>query len=405
MFCTKCGGKLAEQAVFCGQCGTKRQETGGAINSHAVTESLIKKDSTITPDAKIDFILEDPLVQQPYEAAAASPEVEPNSGSGIMSNTVAFVTAYLLCMLPTYYLPYAGSNSVVVQGLTTAVTGKTTGAFWFHLAFSLALICIAFCRGPYLNKNWLATMPVLAAFFDLTPGLSSIPLIPTVAHILAVVFGVSGKIDTAYKPSQQKLLVSVCLVGICILIGLFRTTSTSSIGFASSKSTTRDSNVTASNPLGNENSVQNTNLIKGGLNPSWLGTWISSDGMKLAIAPSQIVVIWDGSSSTYKWLNEGMVPKKKGNWASYEQSFTTGDLLKKTINSEDKNTVNLLREISKNTNFKTVSLYETEKNGQVVSVGDCIWSYFYDQGFIYSFGDCQTDKGIDLAIKRFTKQQ
>ena len=35
-------------------------------------------------------------------------------------------------------------------------------------------------------------VPILATVFDLVPGLSAIPLVPTVMHLLAIILGVVG---------------------------------------------------------------------------------------------------------------------------------------------------------------------------------------------------------------------
>ena len=34
--------------------------------------------------------------------------------------------------------------------------------------------------------------PILALGFDLAPGVSSVPLVPTVMHLLAIILGVAG---------------------------------------------------------------------------------------------------------------------------------------------------------------------------------------------------------------------
>jgi len=38
-----------------------------------------------------------------------------------LGNTPTFVIAYIIFMLPTYYLPYLGSNSALLHGLGAAV--------------------------------------------------------------------------------------------------------------------------------------------------------------------------------------------------------------------------------------------------------------------------------------------
>ena len=76
------------------------------------------------------------------------------------------------------------------QVATQQVVGPAP--FYLHLGFLLALIIVANVRGKTIGKQWIIIFPVLATFFDLTPGLNLIPLIPTIMHILAVILGVAG---------------------------------------------------------------------------------------------------------------------------------------------------------------------------------------------------------------------
>jgi len=107
-----------------------------------------------------------------------------------LGNTVVFVVLYILFMLPTYYLPYLGSNSSVVGAIGAAADAGVNPFFWLHLGSLIALIVIAWFRGALIDKKWLIIFPILATVFDLAPGLSSIPLIPTVMHLLAIILGV-----------------------------------------------------------------------------------------------------------------------------------------------------------------------------------------------------------------------
>lgn len=104
-----------------------------------------------------------------------------------------FVIAYVLFMLPTYFLPYAGSNSAIMHGMGTAVgTTNLNGYFWLHLTALFVLCFLCWVHGAYVGKGWLIIFPILAIVFDFVPGLGSIPMIPTVMHLLAIVLGVVG---------------------------------------------------------------------------------------------------------------------------------------------------------------------------------------------------------------------
>lgn len=109
-----------------------------------------------------------------------------------LGNAPVFVVAYVLFMLPTYYLPYAGSNSAVVGTVVAAAGGGINPAFWLHLGALLVLCFLCWVRGAYVAKGWLVVFPILATVFDLAPGINIIPLIPTVMHLLAIILGVVG---------------------------------------------------------------------------------------------------------------------------------------------------------------------------------------------------------------------
>ncbi len=113
-----------------------------------------------------------------------------------LANPILFVVGYLVFMLATYVLPYGGSNSAIIQGTSASLNAPQTGhfqmLFWLHLGSILALCLLTWIRGDYVKKSWLVIFPVIAGVFDLTPGLSLIPLIPTVLHICALVMGARG---------------------------------------------------------------------------------------------------------------------------------------------------------------------------------------------------------------------
>jgi hypothetical protein len=104
-----------------------------------------------------------------------------------------FVIAYILFMLPTYYLPYVGSNSSIMHGIDIANGTKAMNlALWLHMGSLLILCFLCWVRGAYVGKGWLVIFPILAIVFDFVPVLSAIPLVPTVMHLLAISLGVVG---------------------------------------------------------------------------------------------------------------------------------------------------------------------------------------------------------------------
>lgn len=110
----------------------------------------------------------------------------------LLGNAPVFVVAYIIFMLPTYFLPYAGSNSSVVGTIGVAAGAGLSPAFWMHLASLVVLVFLCWIRGEYVTKKWLIIFPILAIVFDFVPGLSLIPFIPTLMHLLAMILGVVG---------------------------------------------------------------------------------------------------------------------------------------------------------------------------------------------------------------------
>lgn len=114
-------------------------------------------------------------------------------------NPVSFVIIYIVLMIPTYILPYFGSNSYAAQGLNAALGAATHSngvglhfLFIIHALFLLGLAVITFFRGASIDKKWLVIFPILALVFDMAPGINNIPMIPTVMHLLAIILGVVG---------------------------------------------------------------------------------------------------------------------------------------------------------------------------------------------------------------------
>lgn len=109
-----------------------------------------------------------------------------------LGNPVVFAILYILFMIPTYFFAFIGSNSVIINATGVGMGAGISPLFSYHLAALAILVVITWLRAIHVIKLWIIIFPVLATIFDLTPGLSSIPLIPTVMHLLAIIFGVMG---------------------------------------------------------------------------------------------------------------------------------------------------------------------------------------------------------------------
>lgn len=114
-----------------------------------------------------------------------------------------FAGLYLVGMLPTYLLPYLGSNASLLRGTASAMGVPNTMASWpfvVHVGLLLGLVGLTLARTRPVGKGWVTVFPVLALVFDLTPGLSLIPLAPTAFHVAAIILGVRGAGSAAVSP-------------------------------------------------------------------------------------------------------------------------------------------------------------------------------------------------------------
>ncbi len=107
-------------------------------------------------------------------------------------SALLFFVVYVVFLVPTYILPYAGSNSAFVNALGAAAGIGMSPQFWAHVACLFVLVAITWLRGCSVNKQWIVIFPAIAGIFDLTPGLSLVPLLPTLMHVIALVMGVRG---------------------------------------------------------------------------------------------------------------------------------------------------------------------------------------------------------------------
>lgn len=205
MFCRSCGSKIENDTGFCTQCGISI----GSESSGSETKKNV--DLPPKPHRSIDGALNipnsDPVV---VVQSAVSPLITGfNSASAkiqeshvidriskLLINPMFFVIGYTVFMIPTYFLPYLGSNSSILNAAGAATGVGMNPLLWIHVAALAGLVLISWLRGKLINKNWLGTLPFAALLFDLLPGLSMIPLVPTVLHVVTIVLGVK---DDAMK--------------------------------------------------------------------------------------------------------------------------------------------------------------------------------------------------------------
>lgn len=146
-----------------------------------------------------------------------------------MTNAFFYVVGYLALMAPTYVLPYFGSNSIIANSIGAAVGRGMTPFWWFHAWALVMLVLMAFVRGKRIGKPYLLVFPIIAAAFDMTPGLTLVPFVPTVMHLLALVLGAMGNVQpsgagdaTAVdvpQPMSMGALVSAAVMTIATVLG------------------------------------------------------------------------------------------------------------------------------------------------------------------------------------------
>jgi hypothetical protein len=152
----------------------------------------------------------------------------------IFRQTFFFVVGYSILMAPTYVLPWLGSNSAVFNAAGATISHGMTPQWWVHIWCLVMLILIAWLRGDLIGKKYLPAFPFLAAVFDMTPGLSMIPLVPTALHLSAIIIGL--KVGDPQADSDRAILsrkagVLAGLMTVTVIFGsvLFISTSKESI--------------------------------------------------------------------------------------------------------------------------------------------------------------------------------
>jgi hypothetical protein len=195
-----------------------------------------------------------PIVLPPKVEPALFVQAEPgadiNAGAALRSETFAtpptpgvpalpsgknalFFAGYLLTMIPTYILPYFGSNSVVLNGIGKVAGGGMPMQFWWHLTCYAVLMFLAYARGIQIARGWLITLPLVAMVFEFMPGLNYIPFVPTVLNLAALFIGTTRSAPIGFAPDNLngKTQWSLwCLAAFCALVLFNLFTSNMSFG-------------------------------------------------------------------------------------------------------------------------------------------------------------------------------
>lgn len=215
-FCTSCGAKNEDDSVFCEACGSN-------ITAPRAPATLAAQPVAPGPPSN--------LATSATEPAAGGAASVAGKGAAIIGfvegilrfllNTGVYVFTYVALMLPTYALPYFGSNSAIVGGLSAAVGLGSFPTWWIHMMFLWGLLVIGWFRGRIIGKTWLWVLPFLAALFDMMPGINLIPLVPTGMHIAAIIVGARSAATSANASGVGGAALDVGTMRIVVALGGF----------------------------------------------------------------------------------------------------------------------------------------------------------------------------------------
>lgn len=205
--CPACGKDVPADSKFCVHCGNATVDAAQAARPPVGVEPLADSRSGIEADSsRPGFIMR------------------------LVGSTGGFVLLYAVLMVPTYVLPYFGSNSAIAGAIGAVVGTGLMPQTWAHLWFLACLILLAWMRGASIEKRFLPAISFCAALFDMTPMLSAIPFVPTIFHVVTLVIGITGTSgidDGPALPGMGRRAVTVLVAITAVAVGgsiLFMTT-------------------------------------------------------------------------------------------------------------------------------------------------------------------------------------
>lgn len=204
-YCTNCGTKTQEDAAFCSGCGTRLVSGVAADQPGADGPAQFETSAAAAMDA--------------VKAQSSFPERAASLIGLFFTSLPAFLIVYLVAMVPTYILPYLGSNSVVLNAAAAAAGLAGTLPFWMHLGFLWILVSCAMFRGVAIERNWLPVLPLVAAAFDMLPGLNLVPFVPTALHVATLILGSNRQAtaDRSGKPRLKLFVIAAAGIGLTFL--------------------------------------------------------------------------------------------------------------------------------------------------------------------------------------------
>ena len=206
-YCEQCGARVSQHARFCSHCGSAIcLEPGDEKESEGETGPIFASTAA-----------EQNTTRHANESAAV-PSLKSFPSGGWLRSRFFFVFSYLILIIPSYILPYFGSNSSFVNITSSAFGLGTLPMFWMHLVSLYMSMIVVWFRGIYIDKPWIGIFPFLAAVFDLTPGFNWFALLPTGFHVAAIIAGVSGDTSAAPEGLGRRTLL-IAGISLAALIG------------------------------------------------------------------------------------------------------------------------------------------------------------------------------------------
>lgn len=203
----------------------------------------------------------------------------------IFRHTAVYVGLYLLFLVPTYLLPWLGSNSSVGNAIALAATRGMSPLFWLHLGCLLALCGFAWIRGVFIARSWLVVTASIATAFDLIPGLSFIPLVPTVLHLVTMIAGSMGQAISEETENAKALKLRSIVTLVAVSLSLLASVVSA---IALSKQPNPATSLPKPIPSNGDS----------GILRDWLGTWKQTDelGVSYVFEERKAVLVKRGSS-------------------------------------------------------------------------------------------------------------
>lgn len=225
---------------------------------------------------------------------------------GFLKNRIFFVLIYLTVIGPTYVLPYFGSNSGILNLAGEAVGVGALPQFWMHVTALYLAVIVAWFRGIYVGKSWVAIFPFLAALFDMLPGFNWVFLIPTVFHVITLVMGVRGENVEAARIStwQFRGAAGFSLVFLTLIVIQFINYEKETFGRNSLSIQSTPSSTTVARPVAPQTLPQNARAKAGATGNA--SSSVRPHSQQIPVAPEKLVQI--SECLLYKCFGEPMLP-------------------------------------------------------------------------------------------------